>query len=186
MTSPLILLFETHSTSTDNEAGVASGHGDVDLSRLGERQAAELGERYRLDPPDVVYTSDLRRSWRTAEIAFGHTLPVVRDRRLRECDYGSLTGQPGTVIATMREQTIDQPFPGGESYAQVVRRVAEWLDEVRHGHAKRVLVIGHRATHYAIDHLVSGVALRTAVLRPFTWQPGWSYQVDRGENGRAR
>ena len=30
------LVFETHATSLDNEAGLASGHADVELSPLGE------------------------------------------------------------------------------------------------------------------------------------------------------
>lgn len=40
------IIFETHSTSFDNEAGIASGHNDVDLSEMGLRQATGLGERY--------------------------------------------------------------------------------------------------------------------------------------------
>ena len=40
------IIFETHSTSLDNEAGIASGHNDVDLSEMGLRQAKELAERY--------------------------------------------------------------------------------------------------------------------------------------------
>jgi alpha-ribazole phosphatase/probable phosphoglycerate mutase len=82
------LIFETHATSYDNEAGSASGHVDVDLSPNGERQAAALGERYATDLPSLIVTSDLRRSWRTAEIAFGAVVPIVRDARLRECDSG--------------------------------------------------------------------------------------------------
>ena len=39
------LIYETHSTSTDNEIGVASGQNDPDLSATGERQAFDLGER---------------------------------------------------------------------------------------------------------------------------------------------
>jgi broad specificity phosphatase PhoE len=43
-TSDLVtIIFETHSTSLDNEAGIASGHNDVDLSEVGLRQAKGLG-----------------------------------------------------------------------------------------------------------------------------------------------
>ena len=37
------IVFETHSTTRDNELGIASGHADVDLSPRGEREAAALG-----------------------------------------------------------------------------------------------------------------------------------------------
>ena len=70
------LVFETHATSYDNEADLASGHYDVDLSPIGEQQAAALGIRYALDLPSLVVASDLRRSWRTADIAFGTRVPV--------------------------------------------------------------------------------------------------------------
>jgi broad specificity phosphatase PhoE len=126
------IVFETHSTSLDNDVGVASGHSDVDLSPRGEREAAALGARRRGDGIEIVYVSDLRRSWRTAEIAFGRSsVPIVRDSRLRECDYGQLTGHPMSKIAALREQVVAEPFPGGESYTQVVSRMLPWLEEVR-------------------------------------------------------
>ena len=174
----LEIIFETHSTSLDNEAGLASGHFDVDLSARGERQAVALGTRRRNDAIDVVYTSDLRRAWRTAEIAFGTTaVRIVRDQRLRECDYGELTRAPIAEIAAFRERAVSKPFPGGESYAQVVARITPWFAEIRSRHARRVLVIGHRATQYALEHLLLGIPLIEAVRRPLSWQPGWIYVV---------
>ncbi len=171
------IVFETHATSVDNEAGLASGRADVDLSAAGERQAAELGQRRAPDDFDVVYVSDLRRSWRTAEIAFAGTpLPIVRDPRLSECDYGLMTQRPAAEVAAARAAFVAARFPGGESYEEAAARVASWLDAVLgRGHG-RVLVIGHRATHYALDHLLGGMALAEAVRTPFVWQPGWIYR----------
>jgi broad specificity phosphatase PhoE len=174
------IIFETHSTSLDNESGLAAGHFDVDLSLRGEGEAAALGARRRDDGIECVYASDLRRSWRTAEIAFGTSaVEVVRDRRLRECDYGQLTRRPVAEIAALREQAVSEPFPGGESYTQVVARVALWLGDVRSRRQQRVLVIGHRATHYALEHLLLGTPLTETVRTPFGWQPGWVYEVPR-------
>ena len=85
------LVYETHSTSVDNENGIATGWLDGRLSELGRRQAEELGARRR----DVaaVYASDLGRAVETAAIAFrGAGIPVHHDARLRECDYGELNG----------------------------------------------------------------------------------------------
>jgi broad specificity phosphatase PhoE len=177
-TDRLTIVFETHSTSLDNEAGLASGHTDTDLSPRGERQAIELGERRRDDRFDVVYASDLRRSWRTAEVAFAtSSIAVVRDARLRECDYGLLSRRPVTEIDALREKAVNDPFPGGESYAQVMVRVAAWLEDTRSRGLQQVLVIGHRATHYSLEHLVHGVPLVEAVRRSFRWQPGWVYEL---------
>lgn len=41
--SSLRLIFETHATSLDNEAGLASGWFDAGLSTTGEHQAQMLG-----------------------------------------------------------------------------------------------------------------------------------------------
>lgn len=172
------LVFETHATSYDNEAGLASGHYDVDLSPIGEQQAAVLGLRYAADLPSLVVASDLRRSWRTAEIAFGTRVPVMRDARLRECGYGTLARRPTREIDRRRAAAIDTPFPGGESYSQTTARVASWLSDLTAAWPGGwVLVIGHRATHYALDHLLGGVPLSDAVNAKFEWQPGWTYVV---------
>jgi broad specificity phosphatase PhoE len=86
----LRLVYETHATSLDNEEGLASGWFDAALSPTGVEQARMLGARRREDHLALVFSSDLSRSFRTAEIAFGdRSLPIIRDARLRECDYGA-------------------------------------------------------------------------------------------------
>lgn len=178
--SALTLLFETHSTSVDNEAGLASGWFDAALSTTGEEQARGLGARRREDHLAAVFCSDLTRSFRTAEIAFaGRSLPIVRDARLRECNYGDFTRQPTPEIERRRVQHLVDPFPNGESYQQVVDRVSDWLRETRQQQYDRgtILVIGHRATFHALEHLLNHVTLHQTVISPWTWQPGWTYHL---------
>lgn len=174
-----MLIFETHATSLDNEAGLASGWFDVGLSEAGERQARELGDRRRDDDLACVYCSDLTRAVRTAAIAFADRvpeLPLIRDARLRECDYGSLTRHPAPAIEARRASHVVEPFPGGESYQQCVARVAAWLSDAGAAHPGRaVLVVGHRATFYALEHVVRGVPLEQAIGAPWSWRPGWIY-----------
>jgi 2,3-bisphosphoglycerate-dependent phosphoglycerate mutase len=175
----MMLIFETHSTSTDNEAGLASGWYDAPLSSTGEEQARALGTRYRHIHLAALYSSDLVRASRTAEIAFGdRDLPLVCDARLRECDYGELTRRPASEIDPTRGAHVDVPFPRGESYRQVLERVSAWLADLeaaRPGDA--VLVIGHRATFYALEHLVRGVPLEEVIHAPWQWRPGWRYRA---------
>ena len=153
----LTLVFETHATSLDNEADLASGWFDVGLSATGEEQARMLGARRRDDPLTVVFCSDLIRSFRTAEIAFAdRELPIVRDARLRECHYGDFTRRSNSEIEQRRLLHLVDPFPGVESYQQAVDRVSSWLREVvRDFGAGTALVIGHRATFYALEHLLA-------------------------------
>jgi broad specificity phosphatase PhoE len=175
----MTIWLEMHATSVDNEAQIASGWYDAELSTLGEQQARELGERRRHTDFAAVYCSDLERSYHTADIAFaGSQVHIVRDRRLRECDYGDLTRHPVSEIDARRLAAIRVPFPNGESYEAVTRRVHAWLTEAaeRHG-GQSVLVIGHRATFYALEHLCSAVPLVDVIAAPWQWQPGWRYQM---------
>jgi broad specificity phosphatase PhoE len=173
------LIYETHATSLDNEAGLASGWYDVDLSATGEMQAREMGDRYRGVTIAAVYGSDLKRARRTADIAFGsRPLPVHADPRLRECDYGDLTRAPTSTIDKVRLECIATPFPGGESYEQAVARVRDWLAHAERRHAdETIVVIGHRATFYAFEHLLRDLPLRDVMTAPWQWQPGFRYEV---------
>ena len=175
----LCLVFETHATSLDNEAGVASGWFDAALSPTGEEQARTLGVRRRGDDLAAIFCSDLARAARTAEIAFGdRAVEIVRDARLRECNYGTFTRHPLSAVEQRRRLHVGTPFPRGESYRQVVERVSAWLAEIAARFPGRtVLVVGHRATFYALEHLVMRVPLDQAVTSPWRWQPGWIYRV---------
>ena len=167
--------FETHATSLDNEAGLASGHYDNDLSDTGERQARELGERYAGTALRRVLCSDLRRSWRTAEIAFALSdVPIMRDPRLRECDYGEWERAPHARIVAERLRHIDTPFPGGQSYLQTTEAVRSCLAD--HGDVENLLIIAHRATWYALEHLLNGRELAHVIGEAWQWQPGWLYR----------
>ena len=179
------LVFETHATSVDNEDGLASGHWDAPLSALGEKQAVELGHRY---PPGTgmdVFCSDLRRSYKTAEIAFGgrDDILIHKDPRLRECDYGRWTRTPHARVAEARASRVDVPFPDGESCLECTERMNDFLSDLwRDNRYPRVLIIGHRATQFALEHLLLGKRLEHVVTAQWSWQPGWAYKLS-GRSG---
>jgi alpha-ribazole phosphatase/probable phosphoglycerate mutase len=166
------IIFEYHSTSTDNEAEVASGWRDPPLSEKGRVQAKELGQRRHGEKIEAVFCSDLRRAAETAAIAFGGSAPIHTDRRLREYDYGAMTGSPPELIQSERPQRVETPFPEGESLADVARRVRTLLDDLaRDWDGKRIVVIGHGATRLSLDHLLGGLSLEEAASQKSTWEP---------------
>ena len=172
------IVFETHATSLDNEAGLASGWYDVDLSQTGQQQALDMRDRHRATAVRAVYCSDLRRSWHTADIAFSRRCPIIRDPRLRECDYGELTRTRVEDIDRHRAEHVAVPFPGGESYEQVAARVGDWLvDVLQTAGPEKLVVVGHRATYYALEHLLRRRPLTEVVRAPWTWQAGWIYEA---------
>jgi broad specificity phosphatase PhoE len=129
-----------------------------------------------------VFASDLGRAVETVDLAFGGSaIPVHWDARLREIDYGEWNGMPVSRLERERARRISRPFPGGESYQQVVTRVAGFLEELaRDWEVARVLLVGHAATRWALDHLLAGADLAELVVAPFGWQEGWSYALPAG------
>ena len=159
----LTIFFEPHAASVDNEAGLASGHHDAELSMRGREQASR-DKRPRLLTLGVthVYTSDTRRAYETARIVWGGTgTPITQDPRLRECDYGDMTRRPRGTVFDARGNAVDTPFPNGESYSQVVHRVKSFLDDVTARHRDTgIFIVGHFATLVALEYLLNGKPIR--------------------------
>ncbi|MBE1592411.1 histidine phosphatase family protein [Nonomuraea angiospora] len=173
----MTLVYETHSVTVDNETGIATGWLPGELSARGRDLAVELGERRKA--VDVVYASGLRRVVQTAEISFAGSGKEIRlGRRLRECDYGIYNGRPVSEVAALRSRHIDTPWPGGQSYRQVVAEVAGFLREVmEEWQGGLVLVVSHSANRWALQNLLDGAPLEELVDAPFEWRPGWEYGI---------
>ncbi|MEE6259094.1 histidine phosphatase family protein [Plantactinospora sonchi] len=173
------IVYETPAVTTDDEAGIATGWLPGQLSEYGRRAAHELGARRRTNGLNIVFCSDLPRAVETVQIAFPlRELPVHFDTRLRECDYGRLTGAPVSEIAELRLRHLDEPFPGGQSYRQVVEQTIGFLRDLSAAwNGARVLVVAHSANRWALEHLLNGADLADLLRSPDEWQPGWSYRL---------
>lgn len=171
------IVFETHSITEDNERGIATGWLPGRLSEKGRAAAGDLGARRRGDAIRAVFVSDLRRAVETVEIAFGDTsLPIFHDWRLRECDYGERNGAPREEMEHARREHLDRPYPGGESWRQATSRVKRTLDDLgERWRSTRILVVGHMATRWALEHYANGVPLEDLAEEQLAWQPGWEY-----------
>ncbi len=115
----------------------------------------------------------------TTVIAFGQTgIPVLHDWRLRECDYGQLNGAAAAAVIGSQREHLDEPYLGGESWQQAVARVGRFLADLPlRWSGGRVLVIGHIATRWGLEHLIGGVPLEDLAASDFSWQPGWEYRA---------
>lgn len=98
----LVLL--RHGESTANASGTFTGLNDVDLSPRGVEQAHAAAALLAAEGirPDEVFTSEMLRARRTAELVLADLddvgAPVVQSWRLDERDYGVLTGMSKTVV----------------------------------------------------------------------------------------
>jgi alpha-ribazole phosphatase/probable phosphoglycerate mutase len=173
------LVYETHATTLDNEQGRATGWLPGQLSERGREQARQLGRRRAADGIAAVFSSDLARATQTAAEAFGRSsIPLLLDWRLRECDYGQRNGMPVAELRAGRREHLDRPYPGGESWRQAVARVGRFLNDLPlRWQGQRVLIIGHVATRWGLDHLIAGMSLEELIGQDFGWQEGWEYQL---------
>ncbi len=142
---------------------------DPDLTAAGEAHAHQLGQRLRQVPVDRIYTSDLRRAVRTAEILAEYIPAPVEVRGvLREINMGRLflssweeieRDMPGYAARWHRHDS-DLPYPGGECGADVIRRCMPLINEI-------VQNSRDRATDAPLDHDVQvdrGIAVERVVI----------------------
>jgi broad specificity phosphatase PhoE len=158
--------FEAHAETYHNAAGLASGHYDVALTDHGREHAQSvLRSRYAGEPFDVVFTSDTQRAYDTACLIFaGRPIPILRDARLRECDYGDFEGRPRVEMEMARLSAICTPFPHGESYVQVAVRMRSFLMQLAAEHdGQQVMLVGHAATLWMLEHWLRAQPLAAAV-----------------------
>ena len=173
------IVFETHSTTEDNERDIATGWLAGRLSATGRENAKALGRRRRDDGLTAVFVSDLARAIETVEIAFaGSPIPILMDWRLRECDYGQMNGAPAWQVHGDRLRYLDSPYPGGESWRVATSRVGRFLSDLPSRWAdQRVLVVGHVSTRWGLEHFLSGIHLEALATDEFTWREGWEYRL---------
>jgi 2,3-bisphosphoglycerate-dependent phosphoglycerate mutase/probable phosphoglycerate mutase len=134
------LLLLRHGQSTWNLEGRWQGWLDAPLTAEGEEQAVARARTLAHDSfaPRVIYTSDLQRAIRTAEIIAAHVeSPVITDPGFRERNGGEWQGLTGTEIderwpgmrSAWRRGELSAP-PGGEEDVDVLARFDDALVHV--------------------------------------------------------
>jgi broad specificity phosphatase PhoE len=158
--------FEYHAETHHNAAGLASGHYDVALTDRGRDHAQTvLRARYAAQHFDAAYTSDTQRAYDTARLmTAGRGIPILRDARLRECDYGVFEARPRTEMEAARLSAIHTPYPEGESYRQVAERMRSFLTDLANERdGQCIMIIGHGATLYTLNHWLRRMSLEEAI-----------------------
>ena len=178
------ITYFTHATTKDNEQGVVSGWADAELSEKGKAECAELRKLMKNRKFDVVFCSDSRRATDSAELTFGNSIKMIKDERLREVNYGDFTGKPARMIDSIMLEHISKPFPNGECYMDVEKRVKSFLnDPIKNHPDKRIAVVSHRAPQLSLDVILKGNTWEQAIRedwrskKPKEWKAGWEYKL---------
>lgn len=145
---------------TDGNGERYIGREDPPLNARGRAQAEALAESLRDERIDRVLSSPLRRAIETAEaVARPRDLAIERRDGLMELDFGALQGRlKAEVSLSIRRSHDETPLPGGESLADLRRRLAEIHAEIadRAHRGETVAIVGHYWSCRVLDGLIRG------------------------------
>ena len=158
----LRLFFVRHARTSWNAQGRVQGGGGLD--EVGRAQAAALGEHLRTQRFDAIYTSPALRARQTARaVARHHDMRVSQRHLLQDLDYGKLAGalledvrreQPELVERWSTHPHLVQ-FEGGESLADLRRRICGFVDQVTRSHSTGTVLV---ATHDSPVRMITSLA----------------------------
>ena len=176
------ITYFVHGTTTDNEKDLPTGWAQGELSDLGRRQAKDLGKVVNDKKFEVVFCSDLKRAVESAELGFGDKYQIIQDQRLREADYGDYTQRADLDFKDRLVDFVDQPFPGGESYRDVEKRLRDFCDYLQDNYdGKHIAIVAHQAPQLALEVILNRKTWLEAIKEDWRltklWQPGWDYKI---------
>ena len=182
------LVLIRHGQSDWNLKNLFTGWKDPALTPVGVEEARAAGRRIKALGVgfDKAFTSALSRAQHTTQLVLeemsASSLPVVKDARLNERDYGDLSGlnkaeaaqKWGDEQVMIWRRSYDIPPPGGESLRDTLARVLPYYCQdilpcvlrgertvvVAHGNSLRaLLMVLERAT----PETIPGIELATGV-----------------------
>ncbi len=154
-----------HGQVADGHTDRYHGHNDVDLSPTGVRQCQAVAAYLQDVPLSGIYTSDLTRTRRGAEIiAQGRGLAVESIPAFREINFGIWEGLTFQEIMERYPEELRRRFddlanyriPGGESLRDLQDRVAPRLAELLERHRNQAFLI---VAHAGINRVILAQAL---------------------------
>ncbi len=137
-----------------NKQGIMAGQIDTELTPKGIKQTKKAAEELKDIKFDTLYSSDLKRAIKTAEIIYGKPVPRKnRLRNLREGFNGEMEGQPRENIKSSEEakyrlspkqRWLYKNTPGMESDQEIYERFIKALESIAIGNkGKTILISGH-------------------------------------------
>lgn len=165
----ITIFIARHGETTWNAEGKIQGWSDPELSPLGHSQSLALLEHLKDRPIKAIYSSDLQRSYLTAQPLASHLgLPVIRQAELREIGFGILEAknlfQFDEILKQewnrFKQDRFSYRIPGAENYSDVAKRLTPFVEKVlTHHQGEEILIVGHRV----VNRLLIGMFLEIAL-----------------------
>lgn len=164
-----------HGATPPNEQRpyILQGDGiDLSLSANGKRQASEVAEFLSSFPLDHIYCSPMIRARETAAaIAERHAQEIKPVNGLSECCVGHWEGLDWETIKArhpeearlFHENPAENPYFGGESYSDTLRRVRPIIQELLDQHrGETIAIVAHNVVNRVYLASLMGLELRRA------------------------
>ncbi|MEK6874299.1 MAG: histidine phosphatase family protein [Nanoarchaeota archaeon] len=147
-----------HGKTSFNAEKRLQGQLNSPLLNDGIKDATTLGETLQGINFDAIYASDLKRTKQTTQIIAKTARIKSRiqyKRSLREINYGKAAGllkKQAKQIYPLYKKSVMFRFPKGESYADVGRRVIEFVKSLEVKKPRTVLIVTHAGCIREILH----------------------------------
>jgi broad specificity phosphatase PhoE len=146
---------ETHS----NNKKIIQGQADTELNDVGMQQARNLASILKDENIEKIYSSDLKRAKKTAEIINEQLkVQLITTEMLRELDMGNWEGKPISEIQKIADfekwmvcPTQLDEIRGGERLIDLKQRIEKFMKDIKNEEGN-ILIVTH------------GIALTTFIL----------------------
>jgi phosphoserine phosphatase len=154
MNNPTTFYIVRHGQTEWNVIDIIQGHKDSPLTEKGINDAKDTAIKFKNIKFDLIFSSDLLRAKRTAEIiALEHKLEVQTNKLLRERKFGQLEGKSKKEFEnwtkvfeelTDEERFVYKSSPDIESDEEIVNRLITFMREIAMANPnKNILAVSH-------------------------------------------
>ena len=135
------------------------GRSDTELNANGIELAEVTSAALKDVLFDAIYSSPLKRAYKTAEIVRGErSIPINTDERLLEISFGECEGHSVDMLPACFSDFFEAPEKytptgGGERFADVIARAGDFIENIvvpKSNEIDSMLVVAHGAMNNAL------------------------------------
>lgn len=160
------IMLVRHGNTDWNAREIFRGRADVELNETGIKQADLLAKYLEPMAMEAVYSSPLKRAFKTAEmVGATHHVDAIPCQELIDFDYGEWQGLSHDTVRkryrALYSEWLNSPHlarvPHGESLDDVRKRVNRLVNQMIAKHKGTVLLVSHRVVHKVMICVLLGL-----------------------------
>ena len=138
------------------------------LTTVGKKAVKASAENLKGKNINLIFNSPIKRTKMTAEIV-GKILTITSkpDKRLREIGFGIFNNKKVELMwkhFKTEEERINKKPDGGETYAEILSRMMDFLRETDEKYAgKNILIVSHECPLFLLQGKVMGLSVEETI-----------------------